>query len=204
MTVTADCALAIPEQVREGTIGGAPTLGIHVTAGWSDAHQAALLGAVRATLNERPSTKLVLFTDQGGPLHRAISHESALRKFQQLVAHSAAVVEDYSTPDRMVALLSSIDVVVTPKLRVGIVASALGRYVCATPLHLKTIRFYRQIGAEERCIRPELLTSALLAEKVGTGLASDARRPAVPEGMRQAAARNRALLIEFLRGRVEE
>ncbi|UKS55700.1 polysaccharide pyruvyl transferase family protein [Exiguobacterium acetylicum] len=50
------------------------------------------------------------------------------------------------------AMLSSLDVVLTNKLHVGIVSYALGSIPIAIPYHSKTKRFYRQIKRDDLCL----------------------------------------------------
>ncbi len=59
----------------------------------------------------------------------------------------------YHSVDQMLALLSTVDCVMTPKLHIGIMGSLFGKSVLSFPVHReKTQRFYRQIGYPERCI----------------------------------------------------
>jgi polysaccharide pyruvyl transferase WcaK-like protein len=55
-------------------------------------------------------------------------------------------------PEGHIALIGGVEGVVTTKLHVGIVGSALERPVISIPAHTKTPRFYKQIGLSENCI----------------------------------------------------
>lgn len=62
---------------------------------------------------------------------------------------------DYNYHDcwQMCSLLSEMDCVITLKLHVGVVASALDKSVVAFPVHReKTDNFYQMIGESERCV----------------------------------------------------
>lgn len=59
----------------------------------------------------------------------------------------------YEDPSEMTAFLKTVDVVLTCKLHVGVVASTLGKSVVAVACHPeKTVRFYSQIGESGRCV----------------------------------------------------
>ncbi|MBL4932594.1 polysaccharide pyruvyl transferase family protein [Clostridium paridis] len=58
----------------------------------------------------------------------------------------------YENPSEMTAFLKTIDVVLTCKLHVGVVACSFGKSVVAVACHPeKTVRFYSQIGESGRC-----------------------------------------------------
>ena len=59
---------------------------------------------------------------------------------------------DYKNHWEMCALLEKLDLVITSKLHVGIVSTALETSVISLPYHTKTIRYYEQIDAKERCL----------------------------------------------------
>lgn len=59
----------------------------------------------------------------------------------------------YSSAWQLCSVLNKVDIVLTYKLHVGIVASALGKSIISYPIHkYKTQRFYQQIGESERCV----------------------------------------------------
>ena len=61
---------------------------------------------------------------------------------------------EYNSAYQLCALLDNMDLIVTPKLHVGIVGSAFGKSVVSFPLHsCKTKRFYQQIGESARCVQ---------------------------------------------------
>ena len=63
-------------------------------------------------------------------------------------------VYQYHSAWQLCALLNSVDVVITHKLHVGIVSSALSKSVLSFPVHQhKTVRFYEQINERDRCIK---------------------------------------------------
>jgi polysaccharide pyruvyl transferase WcaK-like protein len=75
--------------------------------------------------------------------------------FNEFVNESGIKCEHflYENPSEMTAFLKTIDVVLTCKLHVGVVACSFGKSVVAVACHPeKTARFYSQIGEQERCV----------------------------------------------------
>lgn len=61
-------------------------------------------------------------------------------------------VYHYEDPMELYNLLGNVDLILTPKLHVGIVGASLKRSVISFPYHAgKTTRFYEQIGYSDRC-----------------------------------------------------
>ena len=61
------------------------------------------------------------------------------------------IIKQYE-PFQLAAILSQVDVVITTKLHVGIVATSLNKTVLSFSGDQKIKRFYRQIGASDRCL----------------------------------------------------
>ena len=58
-------------------------------------------------------------------------------------------------PASLLAALDACDLVITPKLHVGIAATVLEKFVIAIPFHSKTRRYYREIGQSAHCLSPD-------------------------------------------------
>lgn len=58
----------------------------------------------------------------------------------------------YEEPAHFIHKVSQLEVVLTKKLHVGIIACAMGVPTAAIPMHSKIFRFYRQIGKADSCI----------------------------------------------------
>lgn len=102
----------------------------------------------------------------------------------------------YQDPMQLYNLLGSIDLILTPKLHVGIIGSSLKRSVISFPYHAKkTERFYRQIGYSERCTPiDELRTDLLLND-----MKRYKNKPIlVPEKMIELSESNITLLLNEL------
>jgi hypothetical protein len=62
---------------------------------------------------------------------------------------------EYTGIDGLIERISNTDLVLTNKLHVGVVATALGRKVISLPAHQKTSRFYRQLGLNYFCLQQD-------------------------------------------------
>lgn len=83
-------------------------------------------------------------------------------------------------PWRLCSLINRSSIIITNKLHVGIVGTALEKFVIALPNHTKTQRLYRQLGMERHCIvdqsRPaDAVRELLAAWEVGYVLPSRAK-----------------------------
>ncbi|MBY8155782.1 polysaccharide pyruvyl transferase family protein [Vibrio fluvialis] len=58
----------------------------------------------------------------------------------------------YKDVDNFINDINSLSYVVTSKLHVGIVASALGKKVCSMPYHAKVKRLYESFGRDDLCL----------------------------------------------------
>ena len=66
--------------------------------------------------------------------------------------HCDKIAYDFYDTMQMCAILKKIDIAITVKLHVGIVASVFGKCVISVAKHKnKTKRFYKQIGESDRC-----------------------------------------------------
>lgn len=81
-------------------------------------------------------------------------------KTYKMLAGKPVYFYNYSSAMGLCSLLKEVDLVITPKLHVGIVGSVLGKSVISTPEHAyKTQRFYKQIGEEGRSISLNTITT---------------------------------------------
>jgi polysaccharide pyruvyl transferase WcaK-like protein len=60
---------------------------------------------------------------------------------------------EYTSPNQFSAFLNHVDLILTPKLHVGILGSTFSKSVLSFPMHKeKTLRYYKQIEEEDRCL----------------------------------------------------
>lgn len=70
---------------------------------------------------------------------------------------------NYCSSMQFCSLLNNVDLIITPKLHVGIIGSHLGKSVISVPVHSsKTKRFYQQIGQDGRCVQMDEADSTIV------------------------------------------
>lgn len=95
---------------------------------------------------------------------------------------------EYTSAWQLCALLNKCDVIVTAKLHVGIVGSALGKSCLSFPIHAyKTKRFYEQINEEGRCIMLDSANENIVYQQM---LSYYGKPINIPQNIRQLAAEN--------------
>ena len=208
MVVTADAALSLdessvtPEALAEarrklGALPGSWRIGFNVAHSIRLRGMDPLLDDLRTFAAGHPQAAFVFFLDEGAGRGESYHVARMAREIERRVA-APAVVVPYRDPDQVLGLIQALDLVITTKLHVGIVACALGTSVLAFPAHQKTRRFYEQIGAADRC-RPlhQLVPGDALAplERFARGALGPVP---VPPAVRAAALNNRTVLAGFL------
>lgn len=113
---------------------------LHIIEGYKK----ELIPAVNLFVESNPEYGIVFITDE---LH------GIPKDMVDMVQTCNKYIYKYTTPDQLCAFLSYADVVITVKLHIGIVSSALGKSVISFPLHVhKTWRFYAQIKESGRTV----------------------------------------------------
>ncbi|AQA01856.1 hypothetical protein BVC93_04730 [Mycobacterium sp. MS1601] len=119
----------------------------------------------RSNSSERP----VFITDSLSRTRRSTAQDKALDQLRQLIPESDQF--SYSgNPIELCNLIDEVDLVITNKLHVGIVGVTLGKQIISLPQHVKTPRFYKQLGLSSVCItenQPEGLAQLLQIWKSG-------------------------------------
>lgn len=161
--VTADTALVIKEFLdrekqdvpRFETENGKKMLLFHID---SNAEVTAKLKeiVVPATirfLKAHPDYQLYLAAD-------GIKRDSHYQEYETIFAGCDPITLKYDDPWKLTRQIERADLIITTKLHVGIVGSALGRSVISFPfVPNKTIRFYKQIGEADRCVPLKEITT---------------------------------------------
>jgi polysaccharide pyruvyl transferase WcaK-like protein len=130
---------------------------------------------------------------QGNPKERAtLAEQFFVRKYE------SALVHDYSTHWDLVDFISTLDLVVTTKLHVGILARALDVPVISIPSHHKTPRFYRLIDEESRVFDLGSADSELTDKLEGIVKEIAIGKSPIKEIVRRDATRNKEMLLKFL------
>jgi polysaccharide pyruvyl transferase WcaK-like protein len=161
--VTADTALVIKEFLdrekqdvpRFETENGKKMLLFHID---SNAEVTAKLKeiVVPATirfLKAHPDYQLYLAAD-------GIKRDSHYQEYETIFAGCDPITLKYDDPWKLTRQIERADLIITTKLHVGIVGSALGRSVVSFPfVPNKTLRFYKQIGEADRCVPLKEITT---------------------------------------------
>lgn len=174
-------------------------IGLHLSAPSNvNAAYGGIMRGVIKFVTSHPEIGFVIFCD-----HVAGQNGSQTPQYQAAVELAARIGERailVGQPDMwtLVALLAKLDGLVTNKLHTGIVSSAFGRRVVSIAKNDKNFRFFRQLGASERCVSvaqsqdidiPDLLEHGFQSLHVPTPL---------PGGLRDLAARNEMQIRAFL------
>lgn len=101
---------------------------------------------------------------------------------------------NYTDSWQLCSLLNEMDCAVTQKLHVGIISASLGKSVLSFPVHVKTSRYYRQIGEPGRCIPMQEATPELVYRQLEC---YHAQKIELPQHIRQSAAKNLTALEEL-------
>src|SRR5690606_804405 len=108
----------------------------------------------------------------------------------------------YQDPWKLLALISQLRMVVTTKLHVGIVATAVGTLPLSFAQHHKTQRFFRQIGASELYTPLNSVSRERVADQFDMALGTilgDNYTYKLPRQIRESARRNQELVQRFIR-----
>lgn len=132
----------------------------------------------------------------------AVGYDNALsdtmdtaQKTQVMSAFETDKVFDfvYKNPQNLCEMLMASDLIITPKLHVGIVGAAFSKSVLSFPIHAEKIpRFYRQIGEPGRCLPLQELTESAALQMLE---AYHDRLITIPQELRMAAEKN----LDFLK-----
>lgn len=210
MVVTADAALSLDESdVTPGALAEAHRAFRALPGSWrigfNVAHSIRLRGMdplledLRTFAADHPQAAFVFFLDEGAGRGESYHVTRMAREIERRVAAPAAVVP-YRSPDQVLGVIRALDLVITTKLHVGIVACALGTSVLAFPAHQKTRRFYEQIGAADRCLPLDQLGPGDALDRLERFARGELGPAPVPPAVRAAALNNRTVLAEFLAG----
>lgn len=170
MKVTADTALAVTSDMLpvfekkadlEAHAGGRKKLFFHVfeANGQNRLINKNVVPALLEFLKSHKEYMLIMSGDNTKAYEP--KNQDSINTMRQQFIDEGIDVFDYTYHDcwQLCALLNEVDCIVTPKLHVGVVGSALGKCVIAFPVHPeKTDHFYQMIGHSERCCNMVKLT----------------------------------------------
>lgn len=170
-------------------------LGIHVSQPSTKGEKWRLLfEEIKEFAYKNPNVGLFLLIDHD----RAVGQHMATVELNEALPKQSMIVP-YEDHQLLTALISEMDLVVTNKLHVGIVSAAVGTSVVSFPFHNKTLRFYKQIEAEQRCIPLKFVERGDIKRQIERYLLNDDTNSLVPGIVRNLAENNRQLLRDFLK-----
>ena len=106
-----------------------------------------LIPTVKQFVNEHPEYSIVVGMDQ------YLENDSCLQKIADAFCGINVVINHYDDPVCLCKVLNAMDLIITPKLHVGIVGAILSKSVISFSSHTEKIaRFYHQLGEEERSL----------------------------------------------------
>ena len=198
---TADTVFAMERSVFEGKtipdglfVEGEKRLLFHIYPQRSknDRLTSAIIPTVNAFIKAHPEYTVILAADQESP-----EQETELQRVSELI-EGKALVYKYSDPIALCAVIDKSDLVVTPKLHVGIVGARLGRSVVSFSDHVEKVsRLYAQLGEAGR----SMPLSELTVEMGVQMLEKYCDKPiSVPEEITAAARVNLETIDKFIDG----
>ncbi|MBQ1410029.1 MAG: polysaccharide pyruvyl transferase family protein [Oscillospiraceae bacterium] len=122
---------------------------------------------------------------------------------QIFLEHNITALEHrYTDWYDMCYFLNKVDVILTRKLHVGIIGSKFNKSVISTPMHLyKTLRFYKQIGEEGRCVQYTKLSDETVFDLLNQYADKKIR---IPNEVVSLSNQNLSMLIADLKKREEK
>lgn len=143
------------------------------------------------------------FINTHSDYHLLVSSDSVLSTEENLYKEFVSIVGEencthflYHSPSEFTALLREVDVVLTCKLHVGVVASTMSKSVIAIACHPeKTVRYYQAIGVPERVASLFDITAEEIEKKLGYFCEQPI---SLPDDLVQKAKSNMVYLDVFL------
>ena len=198
---TADTVFAMDRAIFEGKsvpdglfVEGEKSLLFHIypVRSKNERLTANIIPTVKAFIKDHPEYTVILTADQW-----SAELESELQRISTLIEGKVKTYK-YHDPIALCAVIDKADLVITPKLHVGIVGARLGRSVVSFCDHVEKVsRLYAQLGESERSIP----ISELTVEKGVQMLEKYCDKPiSVPEEITAAARINLETLDKFIDG----
>ncbi|PKR89658.1 hypothetical protein CXZ10_09870 [Pleomorphomonas diazotrophica] len=145
----------------------------------------------------RDDLKVVGISDQRGT-EVSNGHKVCFEKVQSKLRDAEFL--PYDGVEKLIGRISAADLVITSKLHLGIVATALGKRVISFPTHSKTQRFYRQIGRENICLPLLQCTDQKVDDLLAHGLGLIGSPPErFPENILELSRENANQIRGFMR-----
>ncbi len=170
-------------------------IGVHLPA--RDEHTDKLdkiIKALREYVDISKNVKLIVFND----FYKEGYNYIALNMIKERFKDEEFEVYDYTDPNNLIGLISQLDIVITTKLHVGVVANCYGVYSLSFPVHGKTIRFYKQINLNERCIDINTLEEFDVLKLLNSYTNTSDIVSNIPIEQRELAKMNKKIFLDFI------
>lgn len=105
---------------------------------------------------------------------------------------------EYESPEQLISLIDTLDIVITTKLHCGIVANCLGKYTLAISAHTKTKRLYKQLELSERQVSLPDYKKGDLVDMLAKYDENIKYYDNIPENIRDASKMNKLELLKFV------
>lgn len=165
-----DLALSI----EPASIGPRYAFGIHINS-MPEPVLAQVTDALVSHLSHRKerAPAVTLIADTALPSGSRSRYETLAKRMNLPVTF-----HEYAGVDDLVAKIADCETVITSKLHVGIVASALGRTVISLPVHQKTARFYNDLSLQKFCLQGQRQRSSEISRLLDESAAFEFDRKA--------------------------
>jgi len=128
-------------------------IGVHVTDNFKDNNSFNMIrNAIRDVASHYKNAHIVFLSDGTSRLGKKLKQTVDAESISLLLPENSFSFYSYENHWEMTYFLSKLSLVITSKLHVGIVSTAMNVSVVSIPYHSKTIRYYTQVGAKERCL----------------------------------------------------
>lgn len=145
--VTTDLAMSLSPRPVEREPHSMPIV-VHIGPSASNVPQATKLRSDVVRLVAETGRTVIIVVDNCRSKGQC---EEALR-LQEALKGTETETYYHRDPQQTLDVIARAGTIITTKLHVGIVATAIGRHVISFPTHPKTLRFYRQAGLHDRCV----------------------------------------------------
>lgn len=153
-----------------------------------------IINALRDYVDNLKNVKLIVFND----FYKEGYNYIALNMIKERFKDEEFEVYDYTDPNNLIGLISQLDIVITTKLHVGIVANCYGVYSLAFPVHGKTVRFYKQINLKERCIDINTLEQCDVSKLLNSYTNTNDIVSNIPVEQQELAKMNKKIFLDFI------
>ncbi len=146
--LTTDTAHAIVKNLRlnDKTEQDCKKLFIHIDPSCI-VNQKKLINPINMFLNKHPEYEVYLGTDQ------KCKNQEELVDYLNFIKCEHKQLVPYDYPTQLCTILNEMDLIITPKLHVGIVGATLSKSVVSFSIHSEKIkRFYNQLNEENRTL----------------------------------------------------